>query len=383
MIDCLLRVFFFAGSIAANAYYSARGTSTEKINAKKIIVLHFDGSKIGDAVLSTVVFSALKERFPNAEIHAMYNPLTHELVENNPLIKKVWVAKHLNFFRFLEIPFGLKLRKEKFGLCISMTYTFSSHALAFLTGAKYRVGWDKKGSGFLLNIPVRYVEGSERKTHETKNYLGLLEPLGIRNSTAKPVVFASEEANKKAEEILKKNNFKQGMPLLGMHAGSTPDALAKRWPKENFAELAELAIKKNNALVLLFGAKNEKQLNEEIISLVAEKQQKNILNLAGLLSISETIAMAKKARVFVCNDSAPMHIAAAAGCYTVALFGPTDESLFGPVGNIRIITSTVPCRPCYFDTKKWSGTNAKCSSNECMKRITVEKVSGVIQDAFG
>ncbi len=381
-IDFLSRAFFLFGKATATAYYSLKKKAIGRIEPKKILVLHFDGSKIGDAVLSTVVFPALKKNFPKAEIFALYNSLTKDVVENNPAIKKVFVAKRFNFFSFLEIPMAFGLRKYGFDVCLSISHNFSSHAIAFLCGAKYRIGWDRNGSGFLLNMPLPYLERKQRRIPEKQTYLGLLEPLGIKGSSAEPELFTSAKAMEKIEKMLFQAGFRKGMQLAGMHAGSAPDALARRWPKERFATLAEKIIRKKNCFVVLVGGKNEKEINEEIISLAGGQERERILDAAGNLSVSELIALAKKARVFVCNDSAPMHIAAASGCHTIAFFGPTDEILSMPAGNAKIMTKKIACRPCYLERKN-SLQETDCKNNDCIKKISVQEVLEVVENALG
>src|SRR5258708_35162469 len=73
----------------------------------------------------------------------------------------------------------------------------------------------------------------------------------------------------------------------------------------------------------------------------------DVVNFAGSLSLKELAALIGRARLFVGVDSAPMHMAAAMGTPTVALFGPSGDIEWGPWQvPSRIITSSHPCRPC-------------------------------------
>ena len=72
-----------------------------------------------------------------------------------------------------------------------------------------------------------------------------------------------------------------------------------------------------------------------------------ILNLAGRLSLKELVALIARAKLSICVDSMPMHVASAAGTPVVALFGPSGDVEWGPwMGRSAVVTSDHPCRPC-------------------------------------
>ena len=85
----------------------------------------------------------------------------------------------------------------------------------------------------------------------------------------------------------------------------------------------------------------------EFIASILSRTQAKPLNLAGQLSIKEMGAVARRARLFVGVDSMPMHLAAAMGVRTVALFGPSGEAEWRP-WNVahRVVKSNHSCRPC-------------------------------------
>jgi heptosyltransferase-3 len=95
-----------------------------------------------------------------------------------------------------------------------------------------------------------------------------------------------------------------------------------------------------------------------------------LIDLSGQLSLRELAALAGGARLFAGVDSAPMHMAAAMGTPTVAIFGPSGELEWGP-WNVphRVVASDVhPCRPCGLD----GCGGGKIS--ECLTTLPVERV---------
>lgn len=99
------------------------------------------------------------------------------------------------------------------------------------------------------------------------------------------------------------------------------------------------------------------------------------INLAGELSISQLMALIKRYSMFLTVDTGPMHIAAALGVRTIALFGPGDFNKWAYKNpSFMVIRKEVRCSPCY---------NYECASHECMRAITVEEVIEKIHLALG
>jgi heptosyltransferase-3 len=89
---------------------------------------------------------------------------------------------------------------------------------------------------------------------------------------------------------------------------------------------------------------------QDIARAILARVARPVVDLSGQLSLKELGALLRRARLFIGVDSAPMHIAAAVGTPTVALFGPSGEAEWGPwMVRSRILTSDHRCRPCGFD----------------------------------
>ena len=149
-----------------------------------------------------------------------------------------------------------------------------------------------------------------------------------------------------------------------MHPGSgIHQAGFKRWPKENFAHLADRLISEYGTAIFLFGGPEERALAEEIESLMKNTP----VIMAGQTTLSQTAALIKKYCLFVSNDSGPMHMAAALNVPVVALFGPTDAKATGPVSDKSVVISNkVQCAPCH---------RRKCNRDfSCMTKISVHEV---------
>ena len=138
----------------------------------------------------------------------------------------------------------------------------------------------------------------------------------------------------------------------------------KRWPKEDFAKLADMLIEKLGVKIILSGAGKDIGLAEKIKSLM-----KNIPIIScGVTTLKELGCLLERADLVIANDSGPMHLAVAMKTNVIALFGPTSPELTGPYGkgNYTVLWKTKECEvPCY---------DVTCTDNRCMKLISVEDV---------
>lgn len=291
---------------------------------KTIMILNYDGSKIGDQVLATALIQPLKKKFPSAKIFFCCSYLTQPIFENNPLIDKTIVAQFVDFKAFLNLLKFNELRSLKPDIAISMSINLSSHIMAFLSGAKMRIGWDHKSKGFVLTHPIPYYKENEKKEHEVFKHLKLLLPLGIKVKNPKVEVFASDNARKKISEMLPKNK-----KIVAVHGGSINFPF-KNWPAKNFSTVIE-RITDEKTHVFLVGSKTESKIVEKIISGINQKKREFVFNFAGKTNIDELIALLEKTNVFFGIDSAPMHLAAATNCIVYAVFIHSPPIWFCPL----------------------------------------------------
>ena len=107
----------------------------------------------------------------------------------------------------------------------------------------------------------------------------------------------------------------------------------KDWPAEKFVELVETLREERKVDVFILGGPGDRELGESM----AARMGTDTWNLCGGHSLTELGAVLKQIDCLVCNDSGPMHYAAAVGTPLVALFGPTDPAQTGPWGRGHLV----------------------------------------------
>jgi ADP-heptose:LPS heptosyltransferase len=129
--------------------------------------------------------------------------------------------------------------------------------------------------------------------------------------------------------------------------------------------------------VIIVGGPGDRELAEEVRHLAGELE--HVHNMAGELSFDELGALLERAAVFVGNDTGAMHLAAAVGTPTVAVFGPSDPRRYGPYGaGHRAVWKPPECAPC-FDRGRW---NESCQRFRCIEAVSVEDVWQAISQVW-
>jgi heptosyltransferase-2 len=180
-----------------------------------------------------------------------------------------------------------------------------------------------------------------------------------------------EKYSKYVNNIIKENKiyapkldfkpFEFVKPTIGINPGATYGS-AKRWYPEKFAEVGNYF---KDYRLIIFGGPGEEEIARDIEKNLSHP---DVLNLCGRLSIKQLCEYIGGLKLFITNDSGPMHIAAVYNVPIVAIFGPTDYTETSPWSkNYKIVTKNLECSPC----KK---RECPIKTHECMKSIEAEEV---------
>lgn len=336
---------------------------------KKILILRY--RFVGDTVLSIPFIKNVRENFPNAQIDILVSPNSGELLEGNQCLDRVMYLKDSTFHKYEKSRDAAccvstrSLRKENYDLAFVLKRSFSSALLAWLSGAKYRIGFSTEFRSFLLTHTVQY----DKNLHEADNFLNCLKPLGIGVIPQKyiPEIFPSEEEKRRANGfVVRLDKFK---PKILIHATSAHPY--KQYPKRYFAKLIDFLFESHGAQFVFTGAKEDKKVYESILDWSRNKNKIKYLNLCGLTTLRECFPLYSCLDLAICVDSGNAHIASATGIPTYVLYGPTNPQRWLPLGkNVYpiMLDQFLPCQPC--DVK------VKCNHLSCMKLLVPEHIFG-------
>lgn len=330
---------------------------------KRILIARTD--RIGDVLLSTPVIKALRQEYPNAYIAMMVSPYASQIIEGNPYLDRVIVydkeGRHKR--RIESVRFSLKLKKERFDLALILHPANRVHLITFFAGIKRRIGYDQK-LGFLLTDRIRHAKQLGEK-HEVDYNLDLVRYLGIKPQEKDLFMPIKPESEKYRAQLFQQEGIEEEDWLLAIHPGAS--CPSKIWPAQGFAEVADSLIERRGFKVLVVSGPKETSLASDVI----KHMRHPAINLAGRTSVSQLASVLKRCRLFISNDSGPVHIASAVGVPVISIFGRNQKGLsparWGPTGKKdTYLHKEVGCSECLAH---------KCIKGfACLKAITAEEV---------
>lgn len=324
---------------------------------------------IGDAVMCEPAIRGLRSLFPEAKVSMLAKPAIAELFISHPVLNGVLLYDDKGAHAGLSGKWLLAgtLRRHRFDLAVLFQNAFEAAFLTWLAGIPRRYGYSTDGRVLFLTEPVA-VPGGSVPVHQVEYYWNLLRPLGMAGRATLPMLLVTANEERMVEGRLSSAGIDSSDLIIGINPGSTYGS-AKRWLSDRFAEVAKRLVRRleqaedAHVAVVILGAKGEESLGEDIAAQVGGRS----VVLSGATTIRELMAVVKRCRILITNDTGPMHIAAACGVPVVAVFGPTDSRTTAPYGQERsIVREAVDCAPCLL---------RECPiDHRCMTRIPVDRV---------
>lgn len=324
---------------------------------------------IGDAVMCEPALRGLRSLFPAAELTMLGKSLIAELFTGYAELDRVIVYDDKGAHAGLAGKWSLAgaLRRHRFDLAVLFQNAFEAAFLAWLAGIPRRYGYATDGRVVFLTEPVAVLP-HDNPVHQVEYYWNMLKPLGVSGAPPSPTLQSSTEEDRLVDARFASAGIASSDFIIGINPGSTYGN-AKRWLPDRFAEvarkLAERLAKEERAsvAVVLLGARGEESLGKDI----ASRLDCRSIVLSGATTIRELMAVVKRCRLLITNDTGPMHIAAAYGVPIVAVFGPTDSRTTAPYGQEQaVVREAVDCAPCLL---------RECPiDHRCMTRVSVDRV---------
>ncbi len=290
----------------------------------KILISRTDG--IGDLLLTTPLIRELKLKYPSAHISALVSGYAAPLLENNPNVNEVIIYDEKSKPELIK-----KLKNDKYDAVIAVYPRPALAWIFFLAGIPKRFGTASRWYSFLYNNGVKISRKSSEK-HEAMYNMMLADSLIGEKEPVKADYFTTPEEIKKAKAYVRSKKLKKFVTVYPGGNGS-----AANLPPAKYTEIINSFIEKSGMNVLIASGKWEQGLCEEVYAGVKEKS--GVAVMTELLTIRELAAVISLSEAFLSGSTGPMHIAAALGVKTLALFPLSGvvPSRWGPLGNEVLI----------------------------------------------
>jgi heptosyltransferase-2 len=319
---------------------------------------------IGDAVLCLPALECLKALYPSSSVTVLTKSRAVPVFRHNPAVEDIIEYEDRSRHSGIKgrLVLSGEIRERRFDLAVLFQNAFDAAFIAYISRIPRRVGYARDLRTKLLTTPVP-VTKEIKSRHQVYYYLNIVKALG-GSVPASPVprIYLAKDELAWAGEFLRKNGLDKSV-LIGAAPGASYGP-AKRWMPEHFATVLKEFSFRHGAVPIIFGGAEDAETCKTVSDLVPGKH----LNLAGTVDLRQFMSILSYLKVFITNDSGPMHISAALGVPTVAVFGSTDPALTGPLGpQVRVMIKKADCSPCF---------ERECLYNDfrCLASIKPEEV---------
>jgi heptosyltransferase II len=337
--------------------------------AKKILIRGTNW--VGDAVISIPAMREIRRLAPQAHISLLVRPWVREIYSAVEFVDEILEYDrggiHRGWTGFGKLVSDLKSRK--FDMAILLQNAFEAGFLVWCARIPERIGYARDGRGFLLTGACE-IDPAVRRVHQAYYYLDILSrmgwleerlwerreyPLSIRVSVR------GEDAGA-AEKMLRASGIGGQEAVLGINPGAYYGP-AKRWFPDRYAAVADALEEEYGIRTIIFGSPSDLPVAEEV---AANMKNRPVL-LTGRTTMGQLMALIRRCRLLITNDSGPMHLAAALDVPQLAIFGSTSEIATGPLSREAVvIKQKVDCNPCFL---------RECPTDfRCMKGIPAARV---------
>lgn len=327
-------------------------------------LLVYAPSWIGDAVMSLGGLRALAAACPGARVTVLARPWVRAIYDAVKTVDETMAYEPRGHDRgpsgFLRA--ARRIRERRFDACVVLPNAFRAAALVAAARVPERWGYATEGRSFLLTKTVPPAPRPFGR-HQVHYYLDLVRGLGFESGVPDVSLSLRDETRASARALLASAGREPGRPLVGIHPGAT-NSRAKIWAPERYGGVGRRLARAEGAQIVVLGGPSD----EALAARLAEALDEPPLMLAARTSLEELMGVLAELSLFLTNDSGPMHLAAALGVPTLAVFGPTDPAETGPFGTrSRVVREPVDCSPCL---------HRDCPiDHRCMTRVSVDRVA--------
>lgn len=293
-------------------------------------------------MFATPALRILRKKFPEAHITAalLDGGPGKALLETNPYLNEILAAPKGTVYS----PWGIWKWARKIGAGhydVGIELSFPVLWLLRLAGIPRRVRFGRRPFWWL----VPYRDQRDRDLHASEHFLRAIDKLdgkALRDDQGYDLVLTKED-EEKAGKVLA--NLSAG-PLIAVHPGARCNK-NKRWDLGRFKELCLRLAQEYKAGILVLGGKDDAEAGEKLATDLNSHSVK-AQNLAGELALRVTAAVAKRCRLYIGNDSGPIHIVSAVGTPIVSILASSNPANFRPLSrNHRVVQPDAPCVGCF------------------------------------
>ncbi len=277
---------------------------------------------IGDVLTSSILFEALCEEYPNAELHYLINTHTYPVVENHPCIDKfIFFTPEIESSKKALLQFAKSIQKKEFDVVVDVYSKISSNIITLFSGAKTKISYHKWYTTLVYNHNVKRLKVTDRNCGlAIVNRMQLLEPLGISFNAIRPKIYLTNNEVEDAKKQLKSNNISLSKPLFMISVLGS--GLNKTYPLDYMASVIDEIAATTNGQILFNYIPNQLVEAETIYNACKPETRKQIYFDVFGKSLRSFLALTSLCNAIIGNEGGAINMAKALNIKTFAIFAP-------------------------------------------------------------
>lgn len=351
---------------------------------RRILILK--PSSLGDVIHALPALHALRRAWPQAHVAWMIGSSFAPVLQGHPQIDELICFDRRRYGAMWRSPaaaaafwrFVADVRRRRFDLVIDLQGLIRSGLIAFFSGARHRFGFADARELAWLFYTTR-VATPAGPVHAVRKNLLMMRSLGVDtgpdespggSATGGAPLPIDDDDRAAAAAALAQAGVSAMNDFVAVFVGARWES--KLWPTERFAGLIDLLRESGGPPPVLLGAPDETGRADEISAACRVAPA----NLVGKTTLRSLAALIERARLVISLDSGPLHLAAALGRPTIAMFGPTDPNRTGPwSARARVMTHPTPCAPCL---------RRRCplSHHDCLRKLEEIAVLAAVREVL-
>jgi heptosyltransferase-2 len=324
---------------------------------------------LGDLVMATPTLRAIRRHFgSDARLVGIMRPYLADVLAGTQWLDEQWFYNPRSKNRSLRSwSLVRRMRSERFDMAVLLSNSLRTGLVAWLGGAKERMGYVRNGRGPLLTAKL-YPRRAGRRLVDAPVvdvYLALARALGCPPESPRLELATIEADEHSAEAVWRNLGLRTDGRVVTLNSGSS-NGEARSWPVEHFGELARRIAKQLNHDVLVMCGPKERQIAQDIVRRAGHDRVFSMADQA--LDLGTSKACIRRCRLTVSTDSGPRHMAAAFGKPVITLRGPTE-----PIWSANPTIHAVDLR-LELDCIACRRRVCPLGHHKCMRELTVEMV---------
>jgi ADP-heptose:LPS heptosyltransferase len=318
----------------------------------------------GDVLMASILPRLIKRDYPKAWVDILTEPEAADTAAGEPEWNTILSLPRRDgkaWWRTVR-----RIRRQHYDVVCDLFGNPRTALLTGLSGAGIKIGPQVRVWDILYDIQTQADQPGKRPAWES--YLDILRAVGMKQLSLRPHWEPRDEDRDWVQAFLQERQLKSAA-LLGVFAGGSHQA--KRWPLENFMEVARRLHKEFGMKAMFVFGPKEEELKQQY-----QQAGGKLTQAVEGLTPGQLAALWDHCSVVLANDAFPLHLGPAVGTPTIGLFGPGDPAVWFPYpaqNGHRALHQPPVCWPCHKDT---------CSRPECWEKITVDDVVAAVKAAI-